>query len=195
MPNPVPREGLGLFYLIYNFSYDIKYKLLIQSKFMKFEDIDNTKNDTDKLLSPEEITNIKKDLHMTGRALRVGESLSDYQQERLSSWLKINEAQNRQDQLDIEAAREVINANDNPTPENTDNFENYQKLANVKIATQKLRNLLDQNQNQVNLADRAKEIIYDMLTQRSEFIENTILAGKDALDLKKLKNYNYAYFI
>jgi len=68
------------------------------------------------------------------------------------------------------------------TEENPDSSKSYEDLPNVKLCESELQSLLESSVNNDDLADKAKELIYKMLTQRSDFVKNTYGAGKDALE-------------
>jgi len=120
---------------------------------------------------------------MTGRAMRVNETLADYQKEREESWEKIKAAQAKEDQDEIERIRQEITGYADQKQKNSHDVENYKDLPNVKLCEKQIKSLLENNQGVSDFSDRAKRMIYEMLTRRSEFVQNTEGAGKDVVDL------------
>jgi len=152
---------------------------------MSFENNISTpiNNDADQNISPEEISAVKKDMHMTGRAMRIDETMDEYKAEREKSWTEIEQQQASQDQAAIESARQFIANIDSQEPRPNEQTENYEDLPNVILAKQKLKKILEDNKNNSNMATQAETILYEMLTRRSEFISSTDGAGKNAADL------------
>ncbi len=154
---------------------------------MGFEDIKptNTQETASDTPTQEEIEEAKKDMHMTGRAMRVDETMEDYRKEREESWEKMKTAQAEKDQSEIERIRQEIAGHIDQKQEKPKDAENYKDLPNVKLCEEKLKSLLENNQGVGDFSDRAKRMIYEMLTRRSEFVKNTDGAGKDVADLMK----------
>ncbi len=152
---------------------------------MDFEKIQATANTeaANQNISPEEIAALKKEMHMTGRAMRIDETIDEYKAEREKSWTEIEQQQTNQDQADLESARQNIAAIDNQDANTNEQTENYDDLPNVILAKQKLKKILENNQNNTNIAAQAEVVLYEMLTRRSEFISSTDGAGKNAADL------------
>lgn len=153
---------------------------------MDFEDIKrpaNTKETASDTPTQEEIEEASKEMHMTGRAMRVDETMEDYKKEREESWEKMKTAQVKKDQSEIERIRQEIAGRAYQKQEITNEAENYKDLPNVKLCEEKLRTLLENHQDVGDFADRAKRMIYEMLTRRSEFVKNTESTGKNIADL------------
>ena len=154
---------------------------------MCFEDIKstNTQETTGDTSMQEEIEEAKKEMHMTGRPMRVDETMEGYRKEREESWEKTKKAQTEKDQGEIDRIRQEIAGSTSQEQEVTSSIENYKNLPNVKLCEEKLKSLLENNQGVGNFSDRAKTMIYEMLTRRSEFVKNTEAAGKNVADLMK----------
>lgn len=58
-------------------------------------------------IKPEEIEEIEKEMHMRGRAVRVGENMADYNKERAESWKKIQD-QKENDRRELSSARDLL---------------------------------------------------------------------------------------
>lgn len=138
--------------------------------------------------TPEEIEEVKKEIHMKGRAMRVDETMTDYYKEREESWKKMKHEQAEKTQKKIEEIRQEITALPEQKQEKSTDVENYKNLPNVKLCEEKLKVLLEKNKIGGDFSSFAKRMIYEMLTRRSEFVENTETAGKDAFEyMKNLK--------
>lgn len=154
---------------------------------MGFEDIKPTKaqETTSDTPTQKEIEEAKKEMHMTGRAMRVDETMEDYRKKREKSWEKMKTTQAEKDQSEIERIRQEIAGHIDQKQEKPKDAENYKDLPNVKLCEEKLKSLLENNQGVDDFSDRAKRMIYEMLTRRSEFVKNTDGAGRDVADLMK----------
>lgn len=124
----------------------------------------------------EEINQLKKDMHMTDRAMRVNETPEDYKREREESWAAMNLEEESTD-------REVKVEQVEQEGQDTENLDSYEDLPNVKFCKESLKTLLEFDSNNGDFSNKAKDYIYKMLTQRSEFVENTHAAGKNVAEL------------
>ncbi|KKR07719.1 MAG: hypothetical protein UT32_C0007G0007 [Parcubacteria group bacterium GW2011_GWC2_39_14] len=78
---------------------------------------------------------------------------------------------------------------DNPTSP-----EAYLDLPNVQLYIEKLENLLKEHPEAEVFVKRAKSMIYDMLTRRSEFIKNTEGAGLNVAELMEAYQPQMAWY-
>lgn len=59
-------------------------------------------------------------------------------------------------------------------------MESVRKLANVRLCEDNLKKLLETGRESVNFEEDARDMLYEMLTQRSEFVAGTSAKGVDA---------------
>lgn len=136
----------------------------------------------------DEIEEAKKEVHMTGRAMRLDETASEYNDERTESWKKIKDAETSQiaeDQKKIETIKQEIADPSGQKQENKNGIEKFKDLPNVKLGEERLKTLLDTHRGKADFSDSAKRIIYEMLTRRSEFTKKMNEPGNDAVKIMK----------
>ncbi len=133
-------------------------------------------------LTPNEVAEMQKEMHMVGRAMRVDETLEQYNQEREESWQKTIAEKSLKESEDLERTRQLIAGNPEKDRGDVFNFEKYKDLPNVKLCEEKLLDRLKNHVDYANFVDRVAGDIRDMLTQRSEFVGNTYAAGVEVAD-------------
>lgn len=84
---------------------------------------------------------------------------------------------------------DTVNKKEIPTPlsqteyEKINTVEGFSNLPNVKLCEERLISILNSFKDGDDFSGRASKTIYEMLTYRSEFIQNTVGSGKDVASL------------
>jgi hypothetical protein len=113
--------------------------------------------------------------------------LENNQELPVTSFASVKEEQVNQDSQDLAKTREELFNSQNQEQSSEDNYQKFKDLANVRLGEQKLQELLNKHLEGEDFTERAKSIVYEMLTRRSDFIKQTNDQGLDVVSL--MKNY------